>query len=316
MYRKALAGTLLAVTLPLIGFAAGAEANSHHSINALTGDLTGNLTGNLTGEDLVSGQHSDHDLQLAQTTNDTFSPPSNDDIRRQLLINPDFNPAGPRPVPSSSFLTPTAYGADWGDAFVGVSGVTAGDTRNRADGSASVGFGLGNAAESVGLEVTTGIISLEGFGEDGSVGFKLHRVFPDANNFAVAVGWSNPITWGAANQDQDTFYGVATGQFNLREGAANPMPLTTSLGVGTGAFRSTGAIAADTNAPNVFGSVGLRLIPEVSVITSWTGSGLGLAASAAPLDVPLIFTAGVSDITDNTAEGTRFHGSMGYSFSF
>ena len=94
------------------------------------------------------------------------------------------------------------------------------------------------------------------------------------------------------------------------------MPLTASLGVGTGAFRSIGAIDAGTNDPNVFGSLGLQVIPELSIISGWTGNSLGLGLSTAPFDFPLVITAGVSDVTDNTRSGTRVNASVGYSFSF
>ena len=94
------------------------------------------------------------------------------------------------------------------------------------------------------------------------------------------------------------------------------MQLTVSAGVGTGSFRSTGAIAAGTNDPNFFGSVGLRVIPELSFVSSWTGSALNLGVSAAPFDFPLVVTAGASDVTNNTNEGTRFSASIGYGFRF
>ncbi|MEO1447399.1 MAG: hypothetical protein AAFV46_14430, partial [Cyanobacteria bacterium J06635_11] len=116
---------------------------------------------------------------------------------------------------------------------------------------------------------------------------------------------------------EDTFYGVVTKRFDLAPNSrSNRLPLTTSIGVGTGVYRSTGAIAAGSNDPNIFGSLGLRVIPEVSLISSWDGSGLGLAASTAPFDFPMVLTLGVADITDNTSDGTQFQGSLGYSFSF
>ncbi|MGC1305865.1 MAG: hypothetical protein WA885_01460 [Phormidesmis sp.] len=256
----------------------------------------------------------------ASPTDDTFAPLSDEEIRELLLIDPGsvaVSSPRPRPVPASSFLTPTAYGADWGDVYVGLSQVTAGKPANsNFDGSAAIGFGLGNAVENVGVEVSVSIISLNGFADDGIVGFKLHKIFPKADNLAVALGWSNPIKWGAARQREDNFYGVVTKRFDLQPGRSNPLPLTASLGIGTGTFRSTGAAEADNNSPNIFGSVGLRVIPEVSLITSWTGNALGIAASAAPFKFPLVFTVGASDITDNTEEGLRFNSSIGYSFSF
>lgn len=271
--------------------------------------------------DLMISQREARDASaIAQTVaqqDDTFAPLTDEEIRQLLLIDPNASRDildRPRATPSSSFLTPTAYGADWGDAFIGIAGATGGNTDT--DGSASLGIGFGDAVDNIGVEVSAGIISLDGFAEDGIVGFKLHKIFPQADNLAVAVGWANPIKWGAAEDEEDTFYGVVTKRFALRPESVNQLPLTTSLGVGTGTFRSSGALDAGDNAPNLFGSVSLRVIPQLSVTSSWTGRELGLAASAAPFEFPLVFTAGVSDITDNTAEGTRFQGSMGYSFSF
>ncbi|MEM9949521.1 MAG: hypothetical protein AAF810_26110 [Cyanobacteria bacterium P01_D01_bin.36] len=267
----------------------------------------------------TTAQDIDKDSRIAQgviPVEDTFAPLTDDEIRRLLLINPSAALDRPQPVPGSGFLTPSAYGADWGDAFIGLAGVTAGRTDNKWDGSASVGVGFGDAVDNVGVELSLGIISLDGFAEDGTVGFKLHKVFPRANNLAVAAGWSNAISWGAAENAEDTFYGVVTQRFDLQPGRENTLPLTASLGVGTGSFRSLGAIAADSNDPNVFGSLGLRVIPELSIVSGWTGSALGLGVSAAPFDFPLVVTAGVSDVTDNTRTGPRFNASLGYSFSF
>lgn len=256
--------------------------------------------------------------QSSTTVGDVFAPLTEEEIRQRLLIEPDPQVVTrARPAPASSFLTPTAYGADWGDVYVGVAGTVGTANRGRdSDGSASVGFGLGDATRFVGLEINSSINSLRGFADDGTVGFKLHKVFPSANNLAVAFGWENPIKWGASQIEPETFYGVVSRRFDIQPGQANPVPLTVSLGAGTGAYRSTGSIANNTNGINFFGSLGLRLQPEVSLISSWTGSGLGFAASAAPFRNPFVFTVGVADVTDNTPDGTRLIGSVGYGYTF
>lgn len=251
----------------------------------------------------------------SEAVGDSFRPEDlTDNELRQLLSveNPTFSAS--RVVPASSFGTPTAYGANGGDAFIAVAGITDGD-RDSTDGSMSLGVGFGDAVDSVGVELNAGIISLDGFAEDGQVGIKVHKIFPEAD-MAVAVGWSNPITWGAANDAKDTIYGVVTKRFDLQPDQSHPMPLTISGGVGTGNFRSLGAIAADSNDPNVFGSVGLQVNPDVSVVSSWTGRALNVGVSAAPFDFPLVVTAGAADITDNTTEGPRFSASVGYGFQF
>ncbi len=256
---------------------------------------------------------------LAQSSSpggDTFAPLTEEEVRQQLLIDPDAAPSQRlRPLPASTFLVPTAYGADWGDVFVGIAGNTNGNT-DKFDGSASLGFGLGSAVDFVGLEINSSIISLDGFADDGTIGFKLHRVFPSVGNLGIAVGWENPVKWGAASDDEETYYGVVSNRFDLRHGQVNPLPMTVSVGVGTGAYRSAGAVTAGDNDPNVFGSISLRVQPELSVISSWTGRALGIAASAAPFKNPFVFTVGLSDITDNTPEGIRLNASVGYGYTF
>lgn len=272
----------------------------------------------------VSTAVAEQELQLSQApvqdssgvVGDSFQPDdlTDEELRQGLSVEGPTFPVSP-PSPASSFGTPSAYGANAGDAFVGLAGVTDGK-RSDTDGSMSLGVGFGDAVDSVGVELNAGIISLDGFAEDGQIGIKVHKIFPEADNLAVAVGWTNPITWGAADSAEETFYGVVTKSFDLRPEESNPMPLTVSGGIGTGSFRSTGAIAAGTNDPNFFGSVGLRVIPELSLVSSWTGSALNMGISAAPFDIPLVLTAGVTDVTSNTNEGDRFSASIGYGFQF
>ena len=121
---------------------------------------------------------------------DSFRPEdlTDEELRQLLSVEDPVLPSVP-PTPASSFGTPTAYGASGGDAFIGLAGVTDGD-RNSTDGSMSLGVGLGDAVESVGVELNVGIISLDGFADDGQIGVKIHKIFPEADNLAVAVGWS------------------------------------------------------------------------------------------------------------------------------
>ncbi|WP_390626097.1 MULTISPECIES: hypothetical protein [Calothrix] len=248
-------------------------------------------------------------------------------IRQDLFIEPILTEI-PRPrkggSPGSSAGTPTAYGASWGQAFIGGGGFIPFE-KGKVDGSLSAGFGLGDAVKSVGLEVAFNIYSVGGqkelfgdFGDSGGIGFKLHKFFADGT--AVAVGWSNPITWGQGNKSKDTIYGVVTRAFYLQpDSPTNKLPLTVSVGVGSGAFRSVGALRSRSgdNPPNFFGSVGLRVIPEASLVASWTGSALNLGASFAPFrDTPIVINTIFTDVTGNSTNATGFSLSAGYSFQF
>ncbi|RUR86825.1 hypothetical protein PCC6912_02680 [Chlorogloeopsis fritschii PCC 6912] len=241
-------------------------------------------------------------------------------LRQELLIDPVVIETRRVIAPSSTAGTPSAYGASWGQAYIG-GGLYLPFDNDRIDGSAAVGFGLGDAIKSVGVEINANITSVGGgdnfdFGDSGGIGFKLHKYFSDRT--AVAVGWSNPIKWGDNNGTKDTIYGVITKTFDLEpNNPKNKLPITLSAGVGSGIFRSKGAIAADENTPNFFGSVGLRVIPEVSLVTSWTGNSLNIGASYAPFKkTPIVINTILTDLTDNFDKGTGLSVSAGYVFQF
>lgn len=249
------------------------------------------------------------DPSAGTTVGDTFAEANR--LRQELLIDPIIQIAEPlKGAPGSSAGTPTAYGAGWGQAFIG--GGLFFPFDGKVDGSMSVGFGLGNAVKSAGLEVAFNIISLGGqdnffgdFADSGTVGLKLHRIL--SRDTAVAVGWSNAIKWGEADIPQETIYGVVSQRFDA---------LSVSVGVGSGSFRSKGARNARENDPNLFASIGYRVTPQASLVSSWTGSGLNLGASFVPFkQSPMVINAIFTDVTDNL-NSSGFSLSAGYSLQF
>lgn len=249
------------------------------------------------------------DPSAGTTVGDTFSEANR--LRQELLIDPIIQIAEPlKGAPGSSAGTPTAYGAGWGQAFIG--GGLFFPFDGKVDGSMSVGFGLGNPVKSAGLEVAFNIISLGGqnnffgdFADSGTVGLKLHRIL--SRDTAVAVGWSNAIKWGEADIPRETIYGVVSQRFDA---------LSVSVGVGSGSFRSKGAINARNNDPNLFASIGYRVTPQASLVSSWTGSGLNLGASFVPFkQSPVVINAIFTDVTDNL-NSSGFSLSAGYSLQF
>ncbi|RUT06655.1 hypothetical protein DSM106972_029120 [Dulcicalothrix desertica PCC 7102] len=242
--------------------------------------------------------------------------------REDLLIEPIVieTRTSRRVAPASSAGTPTGYGASSKQAYIG-GGVRFpfdGD-RDRVDGSLSFGFGEGDAINSLGVEFNFNITSVGGgnfndfdFGDSGTIGFKLHKYF--GRGTAAAFGWSNPIRWGDTVAANATVYGVVTQAFPL---ISNQLPLTVSVGVGSGAFRSKGAILNGENTPNLFGSVGLQVTPEISLVSSWTGNRLNVGASVVPIKkFPLVINAIFTDVTDNLNEGSGLTIVAGSAFQF
>ncbi|BAZ05980.1 hypothetical protein [Calothrix sp. NIES-3974] len=241
-------------------------------------------------------------------------------LRQQLLIDPIVVPTErPAAVPGSTAGTPTAYGASAGQAYVGVAGYVP-LKQGYVDGSVSLGAGFGNPVDSVGVELGVNLTSIGGqnfdFAGSGTVGLVVHKHLP--NGTAVAVGWSDPVKWGDAKGAKDTIYGVVTKSFDLNsESSGNKLPLTVSVGVGSGTFRSKGAIKAGDNSPNLFVGAGLRVSPEAAIVSSWTGNSLNVGGSFAPFKkTPLVINTVVTDVTNNLGNGAGLSISGGYSIQF
>lgn len=220
----------------------------------------------------------------------------------------------PPSSPGITMLTPSAYGKSWGRASIGVGVQSRARFTDAADGALGVGFGLGDAKKAVGLDINIGVVDISSF-EDGNISVKLHRQLPE--DFAVAVGVKNLITFGDTDGG-NSGYGVLTKLFRLQDSEEKPFSrLYVSAGVGGGQFRSESDIRNQIDSVGVFGSVALKVMKPVNAIVEWSGQDLGVGVSVAPFkNIPLVITPGLSDITGNAGDGTRFILGIGYSVSF
>jgi len=217
----------------------------------------------------------------------------------------------------SSISTPTAFGAQSGDFFLGGTYQERARFTDRDDAAVALGFGIGDARRLVGLETTVTSYSTirQDFFENGGVSFKLHRLFP--GDLGVAFGVENAINWGEIDAGR-SFYGVVSKVIPLRPRVSDPLSqVTVSLGVGSGRFREEDNVRNDDGSANVFGSVGLRVAEPITVIGEWTGQDLNVGASIAPIPgVPLVITPAAADITGNAGDGVRFILGVGYGITF
>ncbi|MEY3404412.1 MAG: hypothetical protein RLZZ86_4034, partial [Cyanobacteriota bacterium] len=156
-------------------------------------------------------------------------------IRQELLIEPLIKikivpQAKPTYPPGLSFAGPSAFGANMGDAFVGLSGTTAGKTRDVIDGSTSLGFGLGDSQKLVGLEFAYSNNSIRKFGSNGSIVYA-----KGTNQVGVAAGWNTFANYGTDPTGPSSAYGVVTSYSLLKPNdSVNKMPISFSAGVGGG----------------------------------------------------------------------------------
>lgn len=245
------------------------------------------------------------------------TPQQTEDLRAQfrLPLPPVIEVVRVGVFSGTTIASPTAFGVQYGDAFIGASLQSRTRRSHSADGTAAVGFGLGDARRYVGLETVLALVDLSDPFQDGTVSFKLHRLI--TKDFAVAIGFENAIRWGSPDGGS-SIYGVASKVFTLDSDFRNPLSrLTVSVGVGSDRFRSESDIRRGNDGANVFGSVGLQVIEPASLIADWTGQDLSLGISVIPFrGVPLVITPAVADVTGNAGDGPRFVLGAGYAIRF
>jgi hypothetical protein len=228
-----------------------------------------------------------------------------------------------RVSPGSSSGTPTAYGAEFGDVFLGAgyqhrTRYTKGLPWSKAvDGAVFGGFGLGNSHDAIGIEATiTSFTTIrDGFFRVTSFSFKMHRALPW--NLAIACGWEDAIH-GAGSDGGSSKYAVITSYIPTRETYGSPFSsITLSAGIGNGRFKTEDAFFDGRRGVNAFGSVGVRVFSPVSLIADWTGQDLMLGASIVPFArLPLFIAPSFADVTGSAGDGARFVLGVGIDFNF
>lgn len=245
-----------------------------------------------------------------------------DSLRQQYLVPSPIDPvlqATPerisRAAPGMTVASPAAFGANWGEVFVGA-GLQArarGALPGRAgvDGTGIVGAGFGNSHRAVGLEVAvTSLGTVESFGRF-SLSAKLHRQLGGAS--ALAVGWENLLE-GERSDGGSSVYGVASTVLAFGPPPHQPFSsVTLTVGAGSGRFQREEDFENESNGIGFFGSAALRVIEPATVIADWTGQDLSIGASLRPHPaLPLVLSLGAADLTGSAGDGTRFIMGFGY----
>jgi S-layer homology domain len=279
----------------------------------------------------------------------TATAPTADAAIAQLSVPgqlPEMAPMATGTFPVGGLGTPTAFGASWGNLFLGGSfqnetrpnvysnpnlpsdaAATATDKQKGGDYYAySVGLGLGDARNLIGLETvaTTYNAGKAGLFNNGGVSFKAHKLLGD--NFAIAGGYENAITFGQSfpsdpngTNGGQTGYGVASLILNPDPNLGFFSNTTLSVGAGAGRFRNIGDIRANRDTINVFGSLGTRLSSNFSLVTDWNGQDLSVGL---PITIPFgggssfQVTPALVDLVNGESGGSRFTVSGGLGFQF
>jgi hypothetical protein len=257
-------------------------------------------------------------IASTETPDDSLQKPDLSDRKKDLKINPldpsFINP--PRTYSPSLTFTFSAFGANWGDLFIGGSVATAGNERSRIDSYGGFGFGLGDASNLVGSTVSFNMQSLRNFGGTNGINVDLHRiVFRDAQTqVAMAMGVTNLIkiySRGLSDRLEEGYWGAITSYTFLRpDDPVNNLPLALTVGGASGQYDQTDV--------GIFGGVGIQLAPQLGIGAAWSGVSFDLGMSYVPIPTfPLTLTMEGIDLTNNTPGGPRFllGINVGYNFS-
>ena len=220
-------------------------------------------------------------------------------------------------APGSSVGSPSASGAGGGDYFFGTGYQERTRYTSRPDGGFGAGTGLGDPESSVALEATISSFSSvrHGFLDIGGISFKLHH--RDVQHLMLyAVGIEDAIKWGRTDGGTSV-YGIVGHIIPLRPNDNSAFGvLSTSIGIGTGRFRSEADIRNNRHTVGVFGGVGLRLLPAVAATADWTGQDLDAGVTLTPFPGRgIVGTVGVADLTRRAGDGPRFIMAIGFGFN-
>lgn len=222
-----------------------------------------------------------------------------------------------RTSPGSSSGSPSGYGANWGDGFVGVSYQHRTRFTDLADGALVAGVGLGNSRDLIGGEVAlTSFSTLRSEPwEVMAVSLKVHKAF--RGDFGVAVGWESAFFLSRDEGDGGSSVYLAGTKVWPQQWWQPFTTITATLGVGNGRFRLEEDVRSDAETVNVFGSLAVQMWEPLSFIADWTGQDLTLGLSFVPFErFPLVITPGVADVTESAGDGARFIISAGTGFDF
>ena len=239
--------------------------------------------------------------------------PTANELRQNLQIPPINIDAAQFYHPGSGTGIPEGFGSEWGNVFITLFGASTDRIRTTyVDSSISMGLGLGNPRDLVGLELNYNILSTRtALALNGSFDIKLHRYIFQDNRVVVsaAVGVNNFIVYGPeASLNVPTVYGVVSGVTYLHpDDPINPMLLTLTLGAG-------GAPNYATAGTGLIAGAGVELNSQLAIGSAWNGTGFSLGGSYVPFrNIPITLTALYEDIFDMTQAGHKFVVAVGFS---
>lgn len=318
LFEKSLAAYLkliLTTTIFISAHSLSAEANSDRTRSGSDLSKIGKIkftpAENFDVQNLAAAESSDSgipSLRRQPTGGERFEP-------QRIPLQIPFPKPAYRTSPSITIINPSAYGASWGNAGIGIGYQERARFRDESDGVIGLGFGLGNPLKNVGVQIGISLVDVSSPLRDGGINVKLHRRLPA--DVSVALGVQGAVKWGNTDGGSSVF-GVATKRIKLRQDRTKAFSeMYTTLGVGGGQFRSESDINNGNENVGVFASLAVKVIQPVGFVAEWSGQDLTLGVPLVLFRrLPIVIVPAITDVTGSAGDGTRFIVGLGYSFSF
>ena len=222
---------------------------------------------------------------------------------------------------AKSIMTPSAWGAAFGSAFLGAGVAERTPYLPTADGIVAMGYGMGDPVLNVGLQIGTTLSDLSEL-NNISFSFKVHRYL--ARGTTIAVGGESLFSNDDFADDAgDTFYFVVSHVVQVF-GSSRPGigRVHVSAGVGSGRFaRKSGRDFSEGKGRNgtaAFGNVAVEVAGGMNIISEWSGTNLlvGVSRTIQTRNVPISLSFAIADLTNYSGNGVRVLGGAAVAVSF
>lgn len=221
---------------------------------------------------------------------------------------------------AKSIMTPSAWGAAYGAAYLGAGAARRTPYLPSPDGIIGIGYGLGDPVLTAGLQIGATVSDLSGL-DNFSFSFKLHRYL--TRGTSIALGGESLFSRNSLADDAgDTFYLVVSHVLQSfgpsRDGIGR---VHFSAGAGTGRFAKKSdrdfSEGKGRNGTFVFGNVAVGVARDLNVILEWSGTNLisGVSTTIHAHRIPIALSIGLADLTRFSGDGIRLVGAGAIAFA-
>ena len=222
---------------------------------------------------------------------------------------------------AKSIMTPSAWGAAFGSAFLGAGIAERTPYLPTSDGIVAMGYGMGDPVLKVGLQIGTTVSDLSEF-NNFSFSVKIHRYL--ARGTSIAIGGESLFSKDASADDAgDSFYFVMS---HVVQAFGSSSPgigrVHVSAGIGSGRFfRKSGRDFSEGKGRNgtaAFGNVAVEVARSMNIILEWSGTNLltGVSTTIQMRNVPISLSLALADLTSYSGNGVRVLGAAALAVSF